>query len=966
MKSSKDTALLLNPLQRIAAVAEASNTLVSEIHAVLTIDLKKAAIETHKELKKQTAILGDIRELIKVSIDEKKSAKGGIKMPSMLGAIAGGFAIVVMAGALVMASGLLGIMATPSAGQLVTAIAIGVVFALLAPVFAKIADAMTKSIGEAIVGKMTGSSIGVSSGVKTAGVMVLTMVGMAAAVTMSSWIFSLILPITYNKFISALAIAVVMIPIAYAAAAFMKGMRRAGITMNMKGLKRVAILPLLMASVSLGIVAAAFAFQLLPSKFVAPPVWWSLQVGLALFVFSFSFAMIARAARKLGAKGMLAAAFAIPILALGILAAAWILQLLPSTFLAPPAEWSLKAGLAIAVFSVGFVLVAFAAKKLKTKGLLFGLLGVVAVAIGILAVAWIFSVLPSTFLSPPLDWSINAAISIFVFGIPLMILGAIAKTGAVGIAGILLGAVAMILIAGVIWVVAWIFSKLPDVNVGAMDKLARGMMAPLHAMIDVLKRFKEEIGIENMLGLAGGIIAIAGAWMALSAAALGGVVGGVMGAVGAAFQGAIEWLSGKKAETPFTILEGLAKRANLIGKLAKPLGAIATAMSTKGLGPFIKALHAAQKLSNKQKKLYKLAAVLNIVSTAFKNIGIYASALRSAFIPLHALMNKTSLMIELADHLRIVADAYSEFARSTKDVNVPAVVASTQMFNALSRLAGIAQAMVLVQNAVASISSNSERFIEALTPLSNLALRAKQLILEQSAASVKSISDSFFSIMNTANSIGAGDVFLTSELFKQFAKLAVLSAPIELISNSFTNINEQSTGISTAIKPLEVFFDMKNALAFRHSATSLGKMQKSYGKFANHTRKINIEAVDASTRMFKALTDLAKADGDSVMKILAEELFKATKELGFVVDRLESAVEKQTESQKGSGNLIKDALSALKGAIQGSTAQASATIDAMEGIQEVTVVNFDQVIIALNEVEDRLGLPLSVSIEDEA
>ena len=34
---------------------------------------------------------------------------------------------------------------------------------------------------------------------------------------------------------------------------------------------------------------------------------------------------------------------------------------------------------------------------------------------------------------------------------------------------------------------------------------------------------------------------------------------------------------------------------------------------------------------------------------------------------------------------------------------------------------------------------------------------------------------------------------------------------------------------------------MKNALAFRHSAGSLNKMQKSYGKFANHTRKINIE-----------------------------------------------------------------------------------------------------------------------------
>ena len=93
MKSSKDTALLLNPLQRIAAVAEANSTFVSQIHAVLTVDLKKAAVETHKELKKQTAILGDIRELIKELKDKEKGGKGGVKMPSMAGAVAGGFVI---------------------------------------------------------------------------------------------------------------------------------------------------------------------------------------------------------------------------------------------------------------------------------------------------------------------------------------------------------------------------------------------------------------------------------------------------------------------------------------------------------------------------------------------------------------------------------------------------------------------------------------------------------------------------------------------------------------------------------------------------------------------------------------------------------------------------------------------------------------------------------------------------------
>jgi len=968
MKSSKDTALLLNPLQRIAAVAEASNALVSQIHAVLTVDLKKAAVETHKELKKQTAILGDIRELIKELKDKEKGGKGGVKMPSMAGAVAGGFAIVVMAGALVMASGLLGIMATPSAGQLITAIAIGFVFQMLAPVFASISAAMTKSMGEAIVGKMTGGSVGVSDGFKTAGVMVLTMVGMAAAVTLSSWIFTMIIPITFNKFISALAIAVVMIPISYAAAAFMKGMRRAGISMNMKGLKRVAILPLVMAAVSMGIVAAAYAFQLLPSKFTSPPVEWSLKVGLALFVFSFSFSMIAKAASRLGVKGLAAAALAIPILALGILAAAWILQLLPSTFLAPPAEWSLKAGLAIAVFSIGFALVAYAAKKLGVKGLLLGLLGVVAVSIGILATAWIFSVLPGTFIAPPMEWSLNAAISILLFSIPMAVIGGLAML--LTPVGLLLGAVGMILIAGVIWVVAWIFSKLPEVNVGALDKLSRGLMSPMHAMIDVLKRFKDEIGIGEMLPLAGGIIAIAGAWLALTAAVAGQAVGGVFAAAGNLISGGLSKLGSmvgikKKAETPFDILKGLAKHASTIMKLGKPLGNIAAAMSVKGLGPFLDAMKSVKSLARDRKSLAPIPGTLNGISNAFQNIGYHAAALKAAFRPLHHLMGKTAMMIKLSDHLKIVAEAYREFAASSKEVNVQAVVASTRMFNALSRLAGIAQAMVMVQNAVASISAHSERFIEALSPISKLAEAANQKILRKSAMAVSSISRSFFNIMETADSIGVGDVFLTSQLFDEFRQLAILSKPIETISKAFTNISKQSAGIAAAIEPLAVFFDRKNATQFRHSAISLDKMQRSYGKIANHTRKINVEAVDASTRMFTALADLAKAEGDSVMKVLAEELFKATKELGEVVVRLEEAVDEQTKAVEGSGNVVVDTIKAFKNMVTANTEQAKENAETAAGTQEVRVVNLDNVVAALNQVEDRLGLPLTVSIEED-
>jgi len=1026
---------LFNPLHRIAAASESNNALTSQIHTVLTVDLKKAAIETHKELKKQTAILGDIRQLLKTTKkenkDNKKGASGGVKMPDMMGVVKGGFAVVLMAGALVAASGILSFMVVPTTEQLLSTLAIAAVFAILAPVFSKISASITQDAGESLTGKLTG--VGLKDILKSAGIMVLTMVGMATAIALSSWVLSLVKVISMETFLSALAIAAVMVPLAIAAAklidamkeggvsmdmagvgmvammplimvgmaagivaaswvlsytktiddktfwaalmvgiimiplgiaaaALMIGMKEGGIEMNLKGVGKVLLLPLVMGALALGIVAAAWAMQLLPSKFVAPDVQWSLDVGLALFVFSASFALIAHSVKGLGAKGMFAAAFAIPIIALGIVAAAWIMQLLPAVFVAPPAEWSWDSGLALAVFSISFAVMAVVAKLVGIKGLLLGLLGVAAVAIGILAAAWIFSVLPSDFVAPDSDWAFNAALAIFMFSIPLGVIGGLAML--LTPVGLLLGAVGMILIAGVIWVVAWIFSKLPDVNVSAMDKMARGLMSPLHAMIDVLKRFKEEIGIKNMLGLAGGIMAIAASWLMLTAAIVGQAIGGVGSALGNAASGFINWAAGNEEETPFTILDGLAKRSRSIIKLGKPLGNIARAMSTAGLEPFIKAIHSVKKLSHYD--IESPATQLERVRDVFKAIGYYAGALKSAFMPLHILMKKTSTMISLAIHLRIVAAAYGEFAKSTHQTNIPAVWASVAMFNSLSRLAGIANAMVMVQMAVASISSNSDRFILALSPISNLTLRVRQQILEQSANSIKSISDSFQAIIDTAGSIEDDDLFLTSELFKQFRKLARLAEPIELISISFTNISKEASNVAGSIKPLEVFFNMKNALAFRHSANSLNKMQKSYGKFANHTRKINIEAVNASTRMFTALSDLAKADGDSVMKILAEELFKATKELSIVVERLETTVQSQAEAQRGSGNLIEDALSALKGAIQGSTAQASATVDAMEGTQEVRVVNFDQVILALNEVEDRLGLPLTVSMEDEA
>ncbi len=79
---------------------------------------------------------------------------------------------------------------------------------------------------------------------------------------------------------------------------------------------------------------------------------------LAMVTFSYSMSLLLPALKGASARDLLFATFALPIVALGIVGAAWILQLLPDTYSAPPALWSLKVGLALFVFAAPFALIA--------------------------------------------------------------------------------------------------------------------------------------------------------------------------------------------------------------------------------------------------------------------------------------------------------------------------------------------------------------------------------------------------------------------------------------------------------------------------------------------------------------------------------------------------------------------------------------------------------------------------------
>lgn len=420
------------------------------------------------------------------------------------------------------------------------------------------------------------------------------------------------------------------------------------------GIKQILMASLAVPLLALTIVAVALMFNYLDKvkAYNAPPVKWTLKTGLALGIFALAFYFISKATNTMGVGDILAATFAIGLLAVGILAVAWIFQYLPDTFKTVPAEWALKTGLALAIFGIALVLISKAIKMtgLDTKGMLMGLLGIAVISVAILASAWIFSVLPGTFVTIPIEWTIGAVVAISAFAVPLGVIGLIATSG-VGAAALGLGALGMILLAGTIWAVAWIFSKLPDL--GAIGKNFTDMLlAPVNGMIDSFVRIKEELGIENLGALGAGLVSIAGGWLALVGALAGQAVGGLLTGVVSGAGKVLDFMTGglTKTDGPFEVLDKLIRRKKGITSLGPAVAAAGKGFAelSKYQSKGIKALNALLPFSNEWRVKY----------------------LRSS-----------------ARHVGTLAANYGILAKESNKMNVGAIDATTKMFDSLRKLA---------------------------------------------------------------------------------------------------------------------------------------------------------------------------------------------------------------------------------------------------------------------------------------
>ena len=442
------------------------------------------------------------------------------------------------------------------------------------------------------------------------------------------------------------------------------------------GFKDIAKGAVAVVGVAAAIVAIQFIFQALGGTWLSPPVEWSLKAGLTILAFGVSFALITTVIdkAKLGFMDLVKGATAMVLTAVAITAIAWVFSWLDGTWMAPPVWWSLQAGITILAFGTAMVLIAVLMDKTKISygSILKGAIGMIITAVAILAIAWILSVMPSTFVPVPMDWSIGVALALVAFTVPALVIGLIATSG-VGAVGLLLGVVGMIVIAAGMLAVAWILSAMPDL--GAISQnFTDALMTPINAIIDAFVRIKEEIGVDNILGLALGVAALGVAWLVFVAATAGAsVVGGAGKLIGNLLSG-IAGLFGGDQPSPLEILEKLALIAPKLTELASPLMDIA--------GAFLKfTTLASGGAVEKIGELFNAVLVPMDIST----------------LAMLGVKNMSTYLDKLKDTMRHVAGSYGMIADHSNKMNVEAIKASTDMFKALAYLASVGKDNALSQ-----------------------------------------------------------------------------------------------------------------------------------------------------------------------------------------------------------------------------------------------------------------------------
>jgi hypothetical protein len=351
--------------------------------------------------------------------------------------------LVSIAAAITMSSWILRLITPISFSQSITGILISVMFAVIAFNLDKIA------FGVAVFKR---------TGVKPQDLLK-ALVGIAAAITVSSWILNLIIPMSFSQSITAILIAAMFTIIAF---------NLDKIAMGVVAFKRTEVKAQDLLLVLVGIAAAITVSSWILSLIVPIGLFQFLTaLGIAILFGLMSYVMPELAAgiyvmeKALGKKGL----FLMPLIFVAISLAI----MLSSHILSATADIKLGKILQIAVFGVALAIMTLA---MMPSVLLVGIaaasgVGAGAIALGVLMIPLIATavVVSSHILGlgkydkyPSLGWSLGVGLAMTAFGVATIGLGAIAMTG-LGLVAILAGAALTPIIAQTIVKTDKIISK---------------------------------------------------------------------------------------------------------------------------------------------------------------------------------------------------------------------------------------------------------------------------------------------------------------------------------------------------------------------------------------------------------------------------------------------------------------------------------------------------------------------------
>jgi CRISPR/Cas system CSM-associated protein Csm2 small subunit len=165
-------------------------------------------------------------------------------------------------------------------------------------------------------------------------------------------------------------------------------------------------------------------------------------------------------------------------------------------------------------------------------------------------------------------------------------------------------------------------------------------------------------------------------------------------------------------------------------------------------------------------------------------------------------------------------------------------------------------------------------------------------------------------------SISATMLVMRSDAYiRMFEVMASSSEAIVAMSRPMTNIAsalDKMGGVN--VDGIEWAHKMARQLArssFNSQATAMEKIAASYGDISNSSNSMNVEAINATTDMFKALAYLYQNGRKNAMEELGEKLTDAIRELARMISDFEGTVNDQAEGSKTVGEAMAKAVDGL-------------------------------------------------------